>query len=110
MVAGARAPAQSVVPRDDAYALLELLHAVRDNTNLDLREACPRFFKDFPIEHLMSYYPATYPAAENDYRIGVTRKTGEPGPAGWRRFRARPTWPWWPTTPTRPRARCCRAG
>lgn len=69
---------KSVVARDDAYALWELLHAVRDNTNLDLREDVPRFFKDFPIEHLLSHYPATYTAAENEYRIGVTRKTGEP--------------------------------
>src|ERR1017187_3173359 len=69
---------KNVVARDDAYALWELLHAVRDNTNLDLRESIPRFFKDFPIEHLLSHYPATYAAAENEYRIGVTRKAGEP--------------------------------
>jgi hypothetical protein len=69
---------KSVVARDDAYALWELLHVVRDNTNLDLRESIPRFFKDFPIEHLLSHYPATYDAAENEYRIGVTGKTGEP--------------------------------
>ena len=77
MVPGLRA-GKSVVPRDDAYALWELLHAVRDNTNLDLRESVPQFFKDFPIEHLMSYYPASYPAAENEYRIGITRKIGDP--------------------------------
>src|ERR1035441_3094230 len=35
---------KSIVARDDAYALWELLHAVRDNTNLDLRESIPRFF------------------------------------------------------------------
>jgi hypothetical protein len=69
---------KSVVARDDAYALWELLHAVRDNTNLDLRESVPRFFKDFPIEHLLSYYPAAYAAAENEYRIGLTRKPGDP--------------------------------
>ena len=77
IVPGLRA-GKSVVPRDDAYALWELLHAVRDNTNMDLRESVPHFFKDFPIEHLMSYYPATYPAAENEYRIGITRKIGDP--------------------------------
>jgi hypothetical protein len=77
MVPGLRG-GKSMVARDDAYALWELLHAVRDNTNLDLRESVPGFFKDFPIEHLLSHYPATYPAAENEYRIGITRKTGEP--------------------------------
>lgn len=69
---------KSVVARDDAYALWELLHAIRDNTNLDLRETYPRFFKDFPIEHLLSHYPATYSAAANEYRIGTTKKAGEP--------------------------------
>jgi hypothetical protein len=69
---------KSVVPRDDAYALWELLHAIRDNTNIDLRESVPRFFKDFPIEHLMTHYPATYEAPENQYRIGLTKKAGEP--------------------------------
>ena len=69
---------KSVVARDDAYALWELLHAVRDNTNLDLRESVPSFFKDFPIEHLLSHYPATYEAPENQYRLGVMKKGGEP--------------------------------
>ena len=69
---------KSVVARGDAYALWEFLHAVRDNTNLDLREDVPRFFKDFPIEHLLSHYPAPYDAAENQYRIGVAKKIGEP--------------------------------
>jgi hypothetical protein len=79
---GRMAPAlragRSVVPRADAYALYEILHALRDNTNVDLREACPAFFQDFPIEHLMSYYPALYPAPENDYYIGATLKPGDP--------------------------------
>ena len=77
MVPGLRG-GKSLVARDDAYALWELLHAVRDNTNLDLRESVPHFFKDFPIEHLMSHYPAIFPGAENEYRIGITRKAGEP--------------------------------
>lgn len=67
-----------VVPRDDAYALWELLHAVRDSTNIDLRESCRKFFKEFPIEHLMSYYPAAFPGEDNDYRIGVMTQSGEP--------------------------------
>jgi len=79
---GRMAPAlragRTVVPRADAYALYEILHALRDNTNVDLRDACLPFFKDFPIEHLMSYYPAPYPAPENDYYIGATRAPGEP--------------------------------
>jgi hypothetical protein len=30
------------------------------------------------VYHLMSYYPAVFPAAENDYRIPVGHETGEP--------------------------------
>jgi len=44
----------------DAYPLWELMHGLRDSTNIDLRESYPRFFKDFPIEHLMSHYPAIF--------------------------------------------------
>ena len=79
---GKMAPAlqngRSVVARDDAYPLFELLHAMRDNTNLDLRESCPRFFKDFPIEHLVSHYPAIYDTAENQYRIAPPLKPDQP--------------------------------
>jgi len=69
---------RSVLKREDAYPLLELLHALRDNANLDLRESCPLYFKDYPIEHLMTYYPPPYPAPDGDYYIGMTRKIGEP--------------------------------
>ena len=64
--------------RDDAYPMWELLHAIRDTANLDLREDDAAFFTDFPIEHLLSNYPAPYPAPENDYFIGASRRTGEP--------------------------------
>jgi hypothetical protein len=66
------------IARDEAYALYELLHAVQDNVKIDLRESDPGFFKDFPIEHLLSYYPAPLQAPENDYFIGAERAPGEP--------------------------------
>lgn len=69
---------KSVIARDDAYPLLELLHAFRDNTLVDLREAAPRFFKDFPIEHLLSYYPAVFPGPDGEYYIGAEREPAEP--------------------------------
>jgi hypothetical protein len=79
---GKMAPAlengRNVVARDDAYPLFELLHAMRDNTTLDLRESCPRFFKDFPIEHLVSHYPMVYEAPENEYRIGPPLNPDQP--------------------------------
>ena len=61
------------IHRDDAYALYEMLHAVQDNVKMDLRESVGAFFKDFPIEHLLSYYPAPYQSPENDYFIGAER-------------------------------------
>jgi hypothetical protein len=67
----------NAIARDDAYPLWEMFHALRDNTNLDLRESVPKFFKDFPIEHLMSHYPATFEGPDNQYRIGLSL-TGEP--------------------------------
>lgn len=57
------------LPRTDHYALFELLHVIRDNLQIDLREDVPWYFKDLPIYRLMTYYPAAYPAAENEYRI-----------------------------------------
>jgi hypothetical protein len=69
---------RNVVRRDDTYALYEILHVVRDNFNVDLRDSARAFFKSLPIYHLVSYYPATYPAPENEYRIPATKGAGEP--------------------------------
>lgn len=68
---------RDVLPRTDFYALFELLHAVRDNLNIDLRESLPAYFKQMPLYQLFSYYPAIYPAAENDYRMPAM-KSPEP--------------------------------
>jgi hypothetical protein len=68
---------RDVVPRGDLYALLETLHAVRDNLNIDLRESLRSYFRQLPTIDLLSYYPATYPAPENEYRIPCV-KGGEP--------------------------------
>ncbi|MGE5645176.1 MAG: hypothetical protein ACM336_05230 [Acidobacteriota bacterium] len=73
--AAARAP----VAPGDLYALLELLHAVRDNLQLDLRDSARVYFHDLPLVDLLSYYPASYSAPENEYRIPAA-KGGEPDP------------------------------
>ena len=57
------------IPHEEMYALFELLHALRDNLQIDLREAAPKYFTELPAWHLLSHYPATFPAAENEYRI-----------------------------------------
>ena len=56
-------------PRSDSLALLEILHATRDNLNTDLRETFPAWFKVLPLEWLLSYYPTPWPAAENEFHI-----------------------------------------
>ena len=66
------------IPRDQVYALLELLHAVRDNLKIDLREDAPDYFKALPTDHLVSHYPAPYRAAENEYRVPIYVGDGEP--------------------------------
>lgn len=65
-------------PREDSYALFELLHAVRDSLQIELREDAPRYFKDLPAYHILSYYPATFPAAENEYRVPFYDGDGDP--------------------------------
>ncbi|MFB3825393.1 MAG: hypothetical protein ACE15B_01445 [Bryobacteraceae bacterium] len=66
------------LPRDQYYALFEMLHAVRDNLNIDLRDSAPAYFKELPVYHLMAYYPASYPAGENEYRIQAFTRPGAP--------------------------------
>jgi len=64
--------------REDSYALFEVLHAIRDAIQIDLREDAPRYFKELPAYHILSYYPATYPAAENEYRVPFYDGDGDP--------------------------------
>jgi hypothetical protein len=64
---------RNVIPRAEIYPLFELLHALRDNLNIDLRESLRAFFKQLPAAQLLSYYPASYPAAENEFRIPAVK-------------------------------------
>lgn len=68
----------SPLPRESIPELYELLHALRDNTSIDLREDAREYFRNLPVWHLLSHYPATYAAAENEYRIPVFPGSGEP--------------------------------
>src|SRR5262245_49110772 len=67
-----------ILSRDDAYPLLEFLHAMRDNTLIELRESYPRFFKDYAIEHLISYYPAVFSGPDTEYYIGAKKGLTDP--------------------------------
>lgn len=65
-------------PREDSYALFEMMHAIRDSLQIDLREDAPAYFRDLPAYHILSYYPASFPAAENEYRIPFYEGDGDP--------------------------------
>jgi hypothetical protein len=69
---------REVISPPDAYALIEMFHAIRDNLNIDLRESAPAFFKTFPEYLVLANYPAPYQAPENEYRIPVYTSAGQP--------------------------------
>jgi hypothetical protein len=62
----------------DHLPLLELLHALRDNLEIDLRETAKKHFTVLPIFHLLAHYPAPFPGAENEYRVPLMKTHGEP--------------------------------
>jgi hypothetical protein len=69
------------IARSDSLALLEILHATRDNLNVDLRRSFPAWFKPLALEWLLSYYPTPWPAAENEFHIAASSdpvKNGTP--------------------------------
>jgi hypothetical protein len=68
----------TVIPHDQLYALLELMHAIRDNTKIDLREDAPEYFRELPKFQILGNYPAPLSAPENEYRIPVYKGSVEP--------------------------------
>ena len=76
------APALKAGRRDRARRRLSAVRTAarhpRQHQSSICANPCRQFFKDFPIEHLMSYYPAVYEGPDTEYYIGAERKTGEP--------------------------------
>ena len=68
----------AAIPREQIYALYEMMHAIRDNLKIELRESAPAYFKTLPTDHLVGHYPSPFPAAENEYRVPVYVREGEP--------------------------------
>lgn len=66
------------IPREQVYALYEMMHAIRDNLKIDLRESAPEYFRTLPTDHLVGHYPAPFEAPENEYRVPVYVRDGEP--------------------------------
>jgi hypothetical protein len=69
---------RNAVLSDEPYALVELLHAVRDNLNTDLRESFRACYKDFPLQRLLGYYPLRYETSQGVYRVPARKGFKEP--------------------------------
>jgi hypothetical protein len=72
--------AKASVPNADAYAMFEILHAVRDNLNFDLRDTFPAWFRQYPLLHLLAHYPAPWPGSDNEFRIPADETIDKAGP------------------------------
>src|SRR6185312_2617249 len=72
--------AKTSVSNADAYAMLEIMHAVRDNLNFDLRDTFPAWFSQYPLIHLLAHYPAPWPGAGNEFRIPADETIDKSGP------------------------------
>lgn len=70
--------AQPPAKREGLYPLFELLHAIRDNTKVELRETASAYFTNLPLDYIASFYPAAFPGPQNDLRVPVFTGTGEP--------------------------------
>ena len=66
------------IPREQIYLLYEMMHAIRDNVKIDLREANHEYFSTLPVDHLVSHYPSPFEAPENEYRVPIYVRDGEP--------------------------------
>jgi hypothetical protein len=69
---------QTSFKRDDLYSIFELLHAIRDNTKVDLRQSAPEYLKQLPLDYVAGFYPAAFPGPDNDFRIPVSSAPGDP--------------------------------
>jgi hypothetical protein len=66
------------IPREHTYAFVEMLHVLRDNVTVDLRESATSFFQQLPLDHLTGHYPAPYPGPDNDFMIPAYLREGDP--------------------------------
>ena len=99
------------VKRDDMYALMEILHVVRDNFTLDLREGAPAVLHrsaHHTIIELLSRRLIRRAKTTIASRPRRTRKASRT--CGAPLYPAPPNSLWWHMTATQPAARSCKAG
>ena len=77
-VAPSLADGRIVMPLPDAYAFAELLHAIRDNLKIELRDDIPDYFRELAKYQVLGNYPAPLAAPENEYRVPVYGGSGQP--------------------------------
>jgi len=66
------------IAREQMYLLYEMMHAIRDNVKIDLRESAHEYFATLPTDHLVGHYPSPFEAAENEFRVPIYVRDGEP--------------------------------
>lgn len=69
---------EPAIPREQLYFLYEMFHAVRDNLKIDLRETAGAYFKSLPVDNIAGHYPSPLEAPENEYRVPIYVRDGEP--------------------------------
>jgi hypothetical protein len=72
------ADGQPAAPREQYYAMFETMHAIRDNLRIELRESAPAYFRTLPIDDLAGHYPPPLSTPENEYRVPVYVREGDP--------------------------------
>jgi hypothetical protein len=77
-VAGALTEGRTAPLLPDIYPLLEMLHAIRDNLKIDLREDALDYFSHLPRYLIAGNYPAPYKAPENEFRIPMYQGNSQP--------------------------------
>ena len=66
------------VSHREALCFVEMIYSFQRGLQLDLRESDVRFFREYPIWHLLRHYPPSFAGGENDYRIPAFAGSGEP--------------------------------
>jgi hypothetical protein len=66
------------IPREQMYLLYEMMHAIRDNLKIDMRESAHEYFTTLPTDHLVGHYPSPFEAPENEFRVPIYVRDGEP--------------------------------
>jgi hypothetical protein len=69
---------EPAIPREQLYFLYEMFHTVRDSLKIDLREPAGAYFKTLPVDHIAGHYPSPMEAPENEYRVPIYVRDGDP--------------------------------